>query len=139
MEWALVAEYGRPDRRVRTERGQSLRRGVRADQRGPDVALLLIDPLPGIPSGTWYATGEYSLRVDWIYAAAATTIVLLSERRQRRSFYYAGLLNLGIALSLIASHRHWFERPGWALAVIAAGLTTLIAGFALDRAERRRR
>ena len=91
------------------------------------------------PLGYLVRSGEYSLRVDWIYAAAATTIVLLSERRQRRSFYYAGLLNLGIALILIASHRHWFERPGWALAVIAAGLLTLIAGFALDRAERTRR
>jgi hypothetical protein len=46
------------------------------------------------------------------------------------------MLNLGIALFLIASHRDWFERPGWATAVIAAGLISLAAGFALDRAER---
>ena len=64
--------------------------------------------------------------------------MLLSQRRQRRSFYYAGLLNLGIALYLIASHREWFERPAWAVAVIAAGLAALVAGFTLDRAERRR-
>ena len=79
------------------------------------------------------------LRADWLYAACATAIMLLSQRRQRRSFYYAGMLNLGIALFLIASHREWFERPGWAIAVIAAGLIALALGFALDRVERRRR
>jgi len=33
----------------------------------------------------------------------------------------------------------WFERPAWAIALIAAGLLALGAGFALDRAERLRR
>ena len=64
--------------------------------------------------------------------------MLLSQRRQRRSFYYAGMLNLGIALYLIAVHREWFERPGWAIAVIVAGLAALAAGFFLDRGTRRR-
>ena len=91
------------------------------------------------PLGYLVRTNEYSLRADWLYAASATVIMLLSERRQRRSFYYAGMLNLGIALFLIASHRQWFERPGWAIAVIATGLIALAAGFALDRAERLRR
>jgi predicted Ser/Thr protein kinase len=91
------------------------------------------------PLGYLVRTGEYALRIDWLYAASATAIILLSQRRQRRSFYYAGMLNLGIALFLIALHRQWFERPAWAIAVIAAGLTALAVGFALDRAERRRR
>jgi serine/threonine-protein kinase len=91
------------------------------------------------PLGYLVRTGEYAPRIDWLYAASATAIILLSQRRQRRSFYYAGMLNLGIALYLIALHRHWFERPAWAIAVIAAGLTALVVGFALDRAERRRR
>ena len=91
------------------------------------------------PLGYLVRTGEYSLRVDWLYAACATVIMLLSERRQRRSFYYAGMLNLGIALYLIALHREWFERPGWAIAVIVAGLVALGAGFILDRATRHRR
>ena len=91
------------------------------------------------PLGYLVRTNEYSLRADWLYAACATAIMLLSQRRQRRSFYYAGMLNLGIALFLIASHREWFERPGWAIAVIAAGLIALAAGFVLDRAERLRR
>ena len=38
---------------------------------------------------------------------------LLSQRRQRKSFYYAGLLNTGAALFLIADHREWFGRPTW--------------------------
>jgi len=91
------------------------------------------------PLGYLVRTGEYSLRADWLYAACATAIMLLSQRRQRRSFYYAGMLNLAIALFYIASHREWFERPAWAIAVIAAGLIALGAGFALDRAERLRR
>jgi hypothetical protein len=91
------------------------------------------------PLGYLVRTGEYSPRIDWLYAACATIIMLLSQRRQRRSFYYAGMLNLGMALYLIAQHRHWFERPAWAIAVIAAGLTALAMGFALDRAARQRR
>jgi hypothetical protein len=91
------------------------------------------------PIGYLVRTGEYSLKVDWVYAAAAAGIVLLSQRRQRRSFYYAGLLNLGLALFWIASHRQWFEQPAWAMALIAAGLVVLVVGFALDRAERARR
>lgn len=85
------------------------------------------------PLGYLVRAGEYSPRFDWVYAALACAILTLSERRQRRSFYYAGLLNLGIAMFLIADHRHWFDRPAWAIAVIAAGLAALVAGFLLDR------
>jgi serine/threonine protein kinase len=91
------------------------------------------------PLGYLVRTNEYSPRADWLYAACATAIMLLSQRRQRRSFYYAGMLNLGIALFLIASHREWFERPSWAIAVILTGLLALGVGFALDRATRLRR
>jgi hypothetical protein len=49
------------------------------------------------------------------------------------------VLNPGIALYLIAVHREWFERPAWAIAVIAAGLVAPAAGFGPDRAQRRRR
>ena len=52
------------------------------------------------PLGYLVRTNEYSLRADWLYAACATVIMVLSQRRQRRSFYYAGMLNLGIALFL---------------------------------------
>jgi hypothetical protein len=81
-------------------------------------------------------TGEYSLRYDWIYLALALAVTLLSERRQRKSFYYAGLLNTGGALYLIAEHRHWFDRPSWGVALIVAGLLALAAGFVLDRRSR---
>ena len=45
----------------------------------------------------------------------------------------------GGALYVIADHRHWFDQPWWATAVIAAGLLVLVAGFGLDRVERRLR
>jgi serine/threonine protein kinase len=90
------------------------------------------------PLGWLVKTAEYSLRIDWLYAAAACTVMLLSHRRQRRSFYYAGLLNLANALVLIADHRGWFNRPAWAVLLIAAGLAALGAGLLLDRRERQR-
>jgi len=83
-------------------------------------------------------TAEYSPRWDWIYLALALGVTLLSERRQRKSFYYAGLLNTGGALYLIAAHRHWFDRPGWGMALISTGLIALLAGFVLDRRSRAR-
>jgi hypothetical protein len=90
------------------------------------------------PLGWLVKTAEYSLRIDWLYAASAGIVMLLSHQRQRRSFYYAGLLNLANALFLIADHRDWFNRPAWAVVLIAAGLAVLGAGLMLDRRERRR-
>jgi hypothetical protein len=102
--------------------------------------LFAISPFAVLqPIGFLVRAGEYSPRYDWIYLALALGVALLSQRRQRKSFYYAGLLNTGAALYLIAEHRHWFERPAWGIAVIAAGLATLFAGFILDRRSRARR
>ena len=91
------------------------------------------------PLGYLVRTGEYSRRYDWLYLALAITIALLSQKRQRRAFYYAGILNTGGALYLIAAHRHWFDKPAWAMVVITAGLVTLGIGFVLDRRQRLRR
>ncbi|HVL69575.1 MAG TPA: serine/threonine-protein kinase [Vicinamibacterales bacterium] len=91
------------------------------------------------PLGYLVRTTEYSPRFDWVYLAFALGVVLLSHRRQRRSFYYAGLLNVGLALYWIAARREWFEWPAWAVAIVAAGLAALAAGFALDCRERTRR
>ena len=78
-----------------------------------------------------------SFRYDWFYLALAVTVTLLSQRRQRKSFYYAGLLNTGAALYLIADHRHWFDRPSWGVTLIVIGLVALAAGFVLDRRRSR--
>ena len=90
------------------------------------------------PLGYLVRTGEYARRADWIYLVSALAIALVSQKRQRRSFYYAGLLNTGAALFLIADHRHWYDRPAWAMAVIAGGLLALAVGFVLDRRSRGR-
>ena len=90
------------------------------------------------PLGYLVRTNEYSPRFDWAYAAAALGIALLSARRQRRAFYFAGVVNLGMALYFIAAHRDWFERPAWGVAVVAVGLAALATGFLLARAERTR-
>ena len=89
------------------------------------------------PLGYLVRTDE-SPRWDWVFLGAALTIAVFSHRRQRRAFYYAGVMNTGAALLLIAAHREWFDNPAWAVTVIAFGLATLAAGFALDRRRCRR-
>jgi hypothetical protein len=84
-------------------------------------------------------TREYSQRYDWIYLALALVVTVLNQQRQRKSFYYAGLLNTGAALFLVADHRRWFDRPLWSIGVIVVGLAALAAGFILDRRSRKGR
>ena len=106
--------------------------------RGAAQFLYAIAPFALLhPLGYLVRTDEYSPRFDWAYAAAALGIALLSARRQRRAFYYAGVVNLGMALFFIAAHREWFERPAWGVAVVAVGLAALTTGYLLARAERR--
>ncbi|HET9270079.1 MAG TPA: hypothetical protein VFO31_18015, partial [Vicinamibacterales bacterium] len=81
-------------------------------------------------------TAEYSPRFDWMYLGLAVCIALLSHARQRRSFYYAGLINSGVALYLIAVRNEWFDRPAWAIAIVVVGLAALVAGFWLDARRR---
>jgi len=82
-------------------------------------------------------TAEYSVRFDWLYLMLAVAIALLSHQRQRKSFYYAGLVNTGVALYLIALRQHWYDKPSWAVALVTTGLVTLIGGFLLDARQRR--
>ena len=83
-------------------------------------------------------TAEYSLRLDWLYLGLAIGIALVSHQRQRKSFYYAGLVNTGVALFFIADHRQWFDKPSWAIALVIAGLAALAGGFWIDARQRRR-
>ena len=82
-------------------------------------------------------TAIYHERFDWLYLGLAIGIALLSHRRQRRSFYYAGLINAGVALYLIADRHGWFDRPAWAMTLVGVGLATLTLGFLLDHRRRR--
>ena len=89
------------------------------------------------PLGYLSKTGEYSMRIDWMYLVLALLIAWLSQARQRKAFYYAGVLNAGWALWLIADHREWFDRPVWAVSVVAVGLALLAIGLLLAARERR--
>ena len=84
-------------------------------------------------------TGEYSRRFDWVYLGLALVVAFTSRFRQRRSFYYAGLTNTAIAIALITDHYGWKDRPGWTVAVVAAGVVLLAGGLAWDHAQRRTR
>jgi serine/threonine protein kinase len=83
-------------------------------------------------------TAEYSRVFDWSYLALALAMALLSHRRQRKSFYYAGLVNSGVAFWMIADHYKWLDKSAWAVALVVAGLVVLVAGFGVDARERRR-
>jgi len=102
--------------------------------------LVVISPFAILhPVGWLVISGDYSLRYDWLYLVLALTVTLLSHYRQRKSFFLAGLLNTALALYWVTDHYEWFERPGWAVTVILAGLLTLGAGLWLYRRERTRR
>jgi hypothetical protein len=79
----------------------------------------------------------YNQRFDWLYLGLAVGIALISYRRQRKSFYYAGLLNSGIALILIANRNQWLDKPAWAITIVGVGIGALLAGFVLDARRRR--
>lgn len=73
----------------------------------------------GARAGRWIAsTGESPQ--NYSRSSAALAITLLSRQRQRRSFYYAGVINTGAALWLIAEHYEWFDDPLWAISVVAS-------------------
>ena len=83
-------------------------------------------------------TAIYNQRFDWLYLGLAVGVALFSYRRQRKSFYYAGLLNSGVALYLIADRNQWFDKPAWAISIVVAGIAALAVGFVLDARRRRR-
>jgi hypothetical protein len=116
-----------------TERwGQDLMKGAAS-------LLFVIAPFSALEPVFYLAkTGFYSPRIDWLYLFLSVLVAILSHHRQRKSFYYAGLVNSGIALVLIANHREWFKLPSWAIALVAIGLAALLIGFRLDARERRR-
>ena len=84
-------------------------------------------------------TGIYHQRFDWLYLGLAIGIALASQQRQRKSFYYAGLLNAGLALVLIADRHQWFGTPAWAVVIVMTGVAALGAGFVLEARRRRAR
>ena len=94
----------------------------------------MLEPLAYLVEGQ-----HYKPQFDWLYLGLAAATAVLSHHRQRKSFYYAGLINTGVALYLIAERRDWFDEPLWATMLAVAGLVILVGGFALDARERRAR
>jgi predicted Ser/Thr protein kinase len=117
-----------------------------AERRGSELMratsglLYTLSPFAALkPLGWLCQAGEYSYTFDWLYLALALSVAWLSHYRQRKSFYYAGLMNIGWALWIITDHQDWFDKPLWAIAIVAIGLATLAAGFGLEGRDRRRR
>jgi len=110
-----------------------------ADQRsrlaaGAAALLFMISPFSTLePLAYLVESQQYSVRFDWIYLVLAACTVVASRYRQRKSFYYAGLVNTGAALYLIAARHSWFDRPIWAVAIVIAALLMLMAGNRLDQ------
>ena len=118
--------------------------GVFADVRGTALMkpaawlMYTVSPFAILePLAYLNETKEYARTFDWAYLGLAVTMALLSHQRQRKSFYYAGLINTGVALWFITDHYEWFDEPAWAILLVAVGLAGLLAGFGLDRRERR--
>ena len=94
-----------------------------SDLKGGAAWLLFsVCPFAVLEPLAWLVrVGEYARAFDWVYLAFSIATALVSHRRQRKSFYYAGVLNSGAALWLIADHRHWFDKPAWAVTLIGSG------------------
>ena len=120
--------------------------GSLADTRGTALMkpaawlLFTVSPFATLePLAYLSDTAEYARSFDWAYLGLAVTMALLSHQRQRKSFYYAGLINTGVALWLITTNYDWFGRQSWGILLVAIGVAGLLAGFGLDWRERRRR
>jgi hypothetical protein len=110
-----------------------------SDRKGQTAQLLFtLSPFAVLePFAYLVKTGEYASAFDWTYLALAIVIAVLSHARQRRGFYYAGIVNTGVALWFIADHQRWFDKPAWAMVLVGVGLAALVLGFALAASERR--
>ncbi len=109
-----------------------------ADRKGSELlrptAWLLFSIAPFAmlePVAYLVFTGDYAGSYDWVFLGMAVGIAVLSYHRQRKSFYYAGMINTGTALLVLSDHNDWFDAPLWASAVLAGGLTLLLAGAGL--------
>lgn len=112
------------------------------DRRGtelmkfPSWLLATVSPFAALEPLAWLnGTEQYARAFDWLYLALAVGVCLASHHQQRKSFYFAGLLNLVIALWLITSRYRWSDQAWWAAVLVGAGLAAAGVGFALDRVE----
>jgi predicted Ser/Thr protein kinase len=102
--------------------------------------LFTVSPFATLkPLGYLCMTAKYWSKLNWISLALSLGSCLLAHQRQRRSFYYAGVINTGWALFVIAKRNTWYDKNTWAIALVVSGLLALMIGFGVDRWERFRR
>ena len=99
--------------------------------------LFIIAPFSILEPLAHLSEQGYRIRFDWIYLSLAVLIAVVSHWRQRKSFYYAGLLNTGLALFYIADHNGWYNKSTWAITLVLIGLAGLVVGYVF--AARRQR
>jgi hypothetical protein len=116
------------------------------ERHGSDVMmrasglLFTLSPFAALkPLGYLCMTGSYWSKLNWISLVLSVGSCLLAHQRQRRSFYYAGVINTGWALWVIAARNNWYDKDRWAIALVVSGLVALMTGFGIDRWERFRR
>jgi len=115
------------------------RRGS-ATMRPAATTLAVLSPFALLQPIAWLnQTGEYTQALLWLHLAAAVAVAARSCRHQRRSFYYAGVLNTGLAIGLLTDRYQWFDVPSWSVAVVAGGVAALATGWVLHLREERAR
>jgi hypothetical protein len=106
----------------------------------PSQLLYIISPFAMLePISYLNGQAEYAEFYNWFYLILAIVIAYLSRFRQRKSFYFAGLINCGIALFMITDRKEWFDEPTWAVIVVIVSLAVLATGYGLNSRERRHR
>ena len=99
---------------------------------GTAAPFAVLQPISAIAG-----SDEFAPRFSWAYLALAVLTALLSRLHQRKAFYFAGLFNTALALWFITRQYGWWDRPLWALLVLAAGLGALVVGLFVYRRESR--
>jgi hypothetical protein len=108
--------------------------------RPASTFLLTLSPFAMLePIAFLNETEDYSTAFAWAYLALSLGIAWASHFHERKGFFYAGLLNTGLALVLIARRYEWFDEAPWAVAIAAGGMACLAGGLLLHVREQRRR
>ncbi len=121
--------------------GSLLRRYGTALLKMPAQFLFILSPFAILEPIFWLNISDFEFQAFyyWFYLFLAILITYLSRFRQRKSFYFAGLINSGIALIMITAHYEWIDHEFWPIIVVSVSLAVLAVGYTLNVRERRNR